>query len=80
MISKGRAFHNVGATTANARSPFVLSLDEGISRRPLFEDLRDLTFGFGGSKSEMYDGAILCNALYVIKRILKLILDLMGNQ
>ena len=59
------------------RSLLVLNLEEGISRRALFEDLRDLTFGFAciGLISTVGQ-ARSCNALYVIKRILKSILDL----
>ena len=42
----GRAFHRVGATTAKALSPLVLRFEEGMTRRPLSEDRRDLMLGF----------------------------------
>ena len=53
----------MGATTAKALSPLVLRLDGGISSKPLFEDLRALTFGFACNNSEMYGGARSCKAL-----------------
>ena len=50
FMTRGRRY-NVGATTAKARSPLVLSLVTGITKRPLSEDLRVLTLGFECSRS-----------------------------
>ena len=56
-MSGGSWFHKRGAATAMAWSPFCFSLERGMCRRPLLEDLRDLVAEWGCKRSDMYDGA-----------------------
>ena len=53
----GGSWFDSGAAIAKARSPFCLSLERGMCRRPLLEDLRDLVAEWGCKRSDMYDGA-----------------------
>ena len=53
LTERGRLFQRVGALTAKARSPFVLSLVRGIDRRPCSVDLRNLGVVYGSRRFEM---------------------------
>ena len=52
-MSGGSWFHKRGAATAKARSPLCFSLERGMCRRPLLEDLRDLVAEWGCKRSDM---------------------------
>ena len=53
-MSGGSWFHKRGAATAKARSPFCFSLDRGMWRRPLLDDLRVLGAEWGCTRSAIY--------------------------
>ena len=76
----GNAFHSLGATAWNERSPLVLKCVWGATKNlwpvnlRLHEDVRSCI------RSEMYGGAWPCRALKVRTKILKCILNFTGNQ
>ena len=83
-IKRGKAFHNVGAAILNDLSPKVFKeRKEGVIRTnsSLFELKLYLEDGDLKLRSSFkYSGACPFKALYVINNILKLILNLIGNQ
>ena len=57
FIWKGRLFHNNGAATEKALSPFVLRLEGGTARSLREVDLSVLVAGGTVIRSEIYEGA-----------------------
>ena len=80
LIWRGKEFHRMGALVLKARPPFVFSLQVLGSSRSLEEDRRVRDGAYGEIKSVMYGGVRPDLASYVVRRILKSILNEMGNQ
>ena len=77
---EGREFQSLGAAALKDLPPIVESLIEGTVRSPELEDRRAREGQYNEVRSERYVRARPCRVLKVKRRILYLILELIGSQ